>query len=418
MSVVSAIARAVLIGLVSSTLAVAPAQAGTLGDDGGPITNRAGVQFGILAHRGGLLEWPENSVEALRNSVELGFDAIETDLVFTRDGRGVLNHYDRLTDRCTHADRSIHELTWAEVSKVRCANLAGRKVVPRATFEDLAALLATHPDVALVLDIKAYSGQTDRSKRSWAARAMSLVGEHGLLDRTSVTTFYWDTVLPTIRRYGPDTYVAALDIGGLDLDRVRRAAELGADGFGIRMRSTSEYLARYVRAKGMDLLPWEVEGTHARSFTIHYGGRRQLLTSNVPTRTRANLVKGRIDLDPVPKVVTTRLAVGVTVSAATYRAGRRHYPRVVGVAVPKAKVAMLKDVTLAITVRGGTGKGRLSVYGRGTTLSSSVLVDLPKGTRTITVRVPLGDDGRLRLFTTRDAHLTVKVVAFTNVRFA
>ena len=412
------VVRSLVAALVLSMLAIVPARAVTLGDDGLPITNAAGATFGILSHRGGAAQWPENSVEAYTASVDAGFDAIETDIVFTRDGRGVMSHYDVLPERCTQAGKSIHKLTYAQVAAVRCQDLDGQFVMPIPTFEELAAILKGHSDVGLTLDIKSYTGQSASGQRSWATKAMQLVKKHGLLAQTSVLTFNWDRVLPTVRKYAKKNYVLALDHGKMDLDRVRLAAKLGADGFGIKMKYTSEYLARYVKAKGMDSVPWEVVGVEQRAFTIHYGGRTQLFSSDTPTTTRANLVGGKINLNPVPNPVTTTLAAPTTVSNATYKANKRQYPVVLGKAVPSADVAMLKNVTLAITVTKGPGKGSLSVYGSSTPLSSSVKVGLPKGTSTLTVQAPLGDGGKLRIYTTKTVKLTVKVVGYTRVRFA
>lgn len=402
--------------LAASLSWVAPAQ--TLDANGDPITNDAGVTFGVLSHRGGKAVWPENSVEAYTKSVAAGFDTIETDILFTTDGRPVMSHYDLLPDRCTRAGDSIHKLTWAEVSLVRCANLTGAKVVPIPTFEQLAQVLAGHSEVGLTLDIKSYSGQSAKGQRSYASRAVRLLRDNGLLPQSSILSYHWANALPTIRKYAPKTYVLALDHGKMDLDRVRLAARLGADGFGIKMKYTPASLARYVRAKGMDSVPWEVIGTERRAFTIHFGGKTQLFSSDDPAKTKADLIAGRIDLNPAPKPTLTTLATRVTVSKATYRANRRQYPLVLGRAVPSAAVAMLDKVTLAITVSRGPGKGSLNVGASSSPLSSGVKVALPKGTKTLTVTAPIGDGGKLRIYTSKTVKLTVKVVGYTRIRFA
>lgn len=418
MAVHRTLVRSIVAGLILSAVAFTPAGAVTLGDDGNPITNDAGTTFGILSHRGGAKESPENSAEAFTASVAAGFDSIETDIVFTKDGRGVMSHNDRLPARCTQAGKSIHKLTYAQVAKVRCANLDGAKVVPIPTFEELAAILKGRPDVGLTLDLKSYSGQSASGKRSWAAKAMQLVKKHGLLDRTSVITFQWASTLPIIRKYAKKNYVLALDSGAMDLDRVRLAAKLGADGFGIKMKYTSEYLAGYVKSTGMDSVPWEVVGREQLAFAIHYGGRTQLFSTDTPTASRADLVGGRIDLNPVPDPVSTTLATPVRISKATYKANKRQYPVALGKAVPSADGAMLRNVTLAITVTNGPGTGSLYVGGNSTPLASSVKLALPKGTATLTVRAPLGDGGKLRIYTTKTVKLTVNVVGYTRVRFA
>jgi len=421
MAALTHLVRATSAVLVTMALAltsgpVAPAT--TLGTDGKAVTNAAGTTFGVLSHRGGAGQWPENSAVAYRNSVAEGFDSIETDIVFTADGIGVMSHYDVLPTRCTKAGRSIHLMTIAEVASVRCADLTGAMVVPIPTFRELAAILAGHTDVRLTLDIKSYPGQSRSGKRLWASRAVRLVRDAGLLRQTSILTFYWADALPVIRKYAPKAYVLALDNGTIKLDRVRLAARLGADGFGIKMKYTSASFARYVKAKGMDSVPWEVLGREHLAFTIAYGGKLQLFSSDTPTTTRADLLAGRINLNPVATPTRTTLPIPKTVSSGTYLAGKRHYPRVLTTAVPAADVAMLRDVRLAVTVTGGRGKGSLYVGAMSSPLASSVRVALPKGKRTLTITAPLGDGGKLRIYTTRTVKLTVRVVSYTRMRFA
>lgn len=413
--------RATAAGLVTIALActagpVAPAT--TLAPNGKPVTNAAGTTFGILSHRGGAGQWPENSAVAYANSVAERFDGIETDIVFTSDGVGVMSHYDVLPTRCTEAGRSIHRMTLAEVALVRCADLTGAKVVPIPTFAELAAILKGHTDVGLTLDIKSYHGQSGAGKRAWASKAIRLVRDAGLLAQTTILTFYWADSLPVIRKYARKVYVLALDNGTIDLDRVRLAARLGADGFGIKMKYTSESFVRYVRAKGMDSVPWEVLGTEFQAFTIAYAGKLRLFSSDMPTETRADLLAGRINLNPVARAATTSLPSPVTISNGTYSANRRHYPRVLKTAVPAADVAMLRNVTLTVTVRAGKGKGKLYVGAMSSPLKSSVTLRLPKGTGTFRIAVPLGDGGKLRIYTTARVKLAVKVVSYTRVRFA
>lgn len=393
------------------------ALAGTVGGDGKPITNSAGVTFGVAAHRGGALEWPENSLDAFAASAAAGFDSIETDILFTKDGRAVLSHNDKLPTRCTNAGKSIHRLTLAQVELVRCADLTGRKVVPITTFEQLTSILTAHRDVGLILDIKSYSGQTASGQRKYAAKAIALVKKHELLDRTSIISFHWKAALPAIRKAAPKVSVLALDTGAVDLDRVRLAAKLGANGYGIRMKDTSAYLARYVKSRGMDSAPWAVQGDEQRAFVIHYAGLRQLLLTDAPTNTRADLIAGRIDLNPVPRPVTTTLTKPITISSTTYKVNKRQYKKVLGKAVPAARVAQLDTVTVAITVHKGPGKGRVHVGANSSPLSSSARAALPKGTKTIQLKTPLGDGGKLRIHTTKKVKLTVKVLAYTRIRF-
>jgi glycerophosphoryl diester phosphodiesterase len=396
--------------------ASAPAQ--TVDGDGNPITNDAGVRFGILSHRGGAAQWPQNSVEAYQNSVAAGFDTIETDIVFTKDGHGVMSHYDTLPSRCTHAGSALHTMTLAQVSQVRCEDLSGQKVVPIPTFEQLAEALSADPAVGLTLDIKTYASQTAAGKRSWASKAIGLVKSHGLLARTSIITFSWKYVLPTIRSIAPKLYVLALDGHAADFDRARLADRLGASGYGVKMRNTTVYFAQYVKSLGMDSTPWEVLGSEQLAFWIHYGGKVQMFSTDTPAETRASLLAGDIDLNPVGTPVTTTLAAPATISRRTYTAKHRHYPVVGTSVVPSSALPMLNDVTLSVTVTGGTGKGSLYVKPASAPGSATTRIALPKGTAKLTVHTTLGDARKLRVYTTATVKLTIQVVAYSRMRFA
>lgn len=418
MSAVNHLRGAVAVASALMLLVALPAssQAATVGSDGRPIVNSAGTTFAVVAHRGGAGQWPENSLEAFTNSVAAGYDGIETDLLFTVDGHPVMSHYDTLPARCTSAGLKIHQLTWSQVSKVRCANLAGQKVVPIPTFAQLAAVLEGHPEVGLTLDLKTYSGQSAAGMRSYASRAMALLARYSLAAQTRILTFTWDTILPTIRKSSPSIYVLAYDTSKLDLDRVRLADSLTANGYGVRMRDTSAFLARYVKSTGMESVPWEVTGAEQRAFAIYFGGKNQSFLDDKPGTLQADLVSGAINLNPVAIPTTTTLTKPVTVSTATYYASAPRYPLVLGPAVPAGDLPMLDTVTLAITVTNGPGTGTLRVAPRSGTLGR-VSAPLPKGTATMKLTVPLGDDGKLRIDTSKTVRLTVKVLSYTRLRF-
>ena len=54
----------------------------------------------LIAHRGGSMEAPENTLQAFLHSCKLGVDVIETDVRITKDGKILVCHdekFDRLT---------------------------------------------------------------------------------------------------------------------------------------------------------------------------------------------------------------------------------------------------------------------------------------------------------------------------------
>ena len=49
-----------------------------------------------IAHRGGSGLWPENTIEAFRNAIDLGADGLELDVHLSRDGVLVVHHDEAL----------------------------------------------------------------------------------------------------------------------------------------------------------------------------------------------------------------------------------------------------------------------------------------------------------------------------------
>jgi glycerophosphoryl diester phosphodiesterase len=394
-----------------------PASAQTVNDAGKPITNNAHQTFVVVAHRGGLSYWPENSVEAYQNAAAADYEAIEADIIFTKDHQPVMTHYDLIRSNCTSAGLRIHNLTWAEVSQIRCADLNGDLTVPLPSFAELAAILKQYPRVGLFLDIKAYSGQSAASRRDYAKRSVDLVKKAGLLSRTRFITFSWNKTLPTLRKYAPKAYLVAYDHAELSFTNAKLAAKLGADAYGAEMRYSTATMARYVRALGMDFKPWQVNDTEGLASTIYFGPKKIWLTSDSPSRLQTQLKDGDIDLNPVAVTTTQTLAQPVTISEGTYQAKKLQYPKVLGTAVPVADEPMLETLTVKVSVSGLTSKAKLYLGGRGTAYREAKLT-LTKKTKTVQAKVIMGDGGKLRVWCDHKVKLKIEVTGYSRLRFA
>jgi glycerophosphoryl diester phosphodiesterase len=404
----------VAVSLAFSLAAVASAK--TVTSAGLPVVNTAGQTFKVLAHRGGAAQWPENSLEAFTGAAEAGYDGIETDMAFTLDGIAVMSHYDKLPSRCDQRTR-IHEMTWEQVQTVRCADRTGAMTVPIPSFLQLAEVLAAHPGVALNLDIKTYTGQSSAEMRLYAYRAVMRVKDAGLLDRTRFLSFNWSVALPTIRKLAPSAYVLAYDHNGFDYDRVRLAAKLGASGYGTEARYTSVNLSDYIRSRGMEMVPWNITTTQGQAMAIFSGPKTYWFMTDSPSSMTAKLTGGTGHLNWTAADVVTTLTKPVTVSKATYKANRDYYPRVLGNAVPSSKLAALKTVNISVTLTKGSAKNYLYAAARSSDSSSRIKVALAQGTSTVWLSVPVGDDGKLRIRTSKKTKLTIQVLSYTNTVF-
>lgn len=101
--------------------------------------------FLCIAHRGGALEAPENTMAAFENAIRVGCTYIETDAYATRDGQLLAFHDDRL-DRVTDRKGMIVDTDYADV---KMARIEGHHEIP--LLEDL---FGTFPEAKINIDAK------------------------------------------------------------------------------------------------------------------------------------------------------------------------------------------------------------------------------------------------------------------------
>ena len=78
----------------------------------------------IIAHRGGGLLWPENSLLACRNAAALGVHRVQVDVHLSGDGEVVVLH-DATLDRTPKGTGPVHFRSWAELSAIALRDAPG-----------------------------------------------------------------------------------------------------------------------------------------------------------------------------------------------------------------------------------------------------------------------------------------------------
>lgn len=157
----------------------------------------------IVAHRGGSLEAPENTVASVRHGVRSGADWVEVDVRLSRDGDAVVIH-DDTTDRTTDAPGLVAEQSTTALLKLP----AGRPRPAPTTAATLAAQHVSVPDfgdrfvservprlddvlavddVRLMIELK----QTARP-RELVDRVVAAIHRAGAADRVALGSFEFD----------------------------------------------------------------------------------------------------------------------------------------------------------------------------------------------------------------------------------
>jgi len=99
----------------------------------------------VMAHRGGSLEAPENTIESFKYAIEIGSDIIETDIQLSSDGVPYIFHDDDLK-RIPGIEKNFNDLLASEIDEL---NIFGDSKIP--TLEET---LKQFPDTKFQIDFK------------------------------------------------------------------------------------------------------------------------------------------------------------------------------------------------------------------------------------------------------------------------
>ena len=152
--------------------------------DNGVYSTVAREDYAVTSvnHRG-YISAPENTLEAYRLSALNGFNAVECDVSFTKDGYAVLLH-DSTVDRTSNGTGNITSLTLAEVKALdfgswKSPEYAGVQI---PTFEEFIALCKE-------LDLHPYIELKSALEDGQAEMLVGIVEQYGLLDDCTWISF-------------------------------------------------------------------------------------------------------------------------------------------------------------------------------------------------------------------------------------
>jgi glycerophosphoryl diester phosphodiesterase len=139
----------------------------------------------VAAHRGWKSAYPENTLLAFQQALELGADMLEFDLRFSKD-KVVMVIHDETVDRTTNGTGKVGELTMEELKQLDAGGWFGKvyEGLKIPTLEELCELLSSYPDVLLNVEIKPSPDAIEV-----ADTAIAILESHGYLPRCVFTSF-------------------------------------------------------------------------------------------------------------------------------------------------------------------------------------------------------------------------------------
>lgn len=196
------------------------------------------ITAGIIAHRAGGVEAPENTVKGIEVAYELGAKGAEIDIQRTSNGYYVVNH-DADFERVAGVSKTPNEMTLNEVKELRVDG------EPVPTLEEM--LDASRNKVILFVELK---GET--ADNQMADDAVRIIKEKGMEDQTVLISLKYD-ILDYIEQKYPEMqtgYLAFISFGEIEntpFDYLALEEEI----------STDETIAA-IHGKGKKVMVWTV----------------------------------------------------------------------------------------------------------------------------------------------------------------
>lgn len=178
-----------------------------------PLMRHSRILLGC--HRGDRTHYPENTMEAFKAAVELGLDAIETDVRRTKDGHLVLIH-DRDVLRTTDGEGFVDEMTLEEVKALDAGFWKG-EAFRGARIPTVEEFLQYISKTGLVVNWELKEWPKDHGEE-WSFQTVDLLVEllerYDMVDRSIMNSFS-----EQVLEYVADTWPGRFMIHGYPLYR-------------------------------------------------------------------------------------------------------------------------------------------------------------------------------------------------------
>jgi glycerophosphoryl diester phosphodiesterase len=208
-------------------------------------------EFLFIAHRGGAMHAPENTLTAFKKALESNSDAIEFDIRRTRDGVPVVIHDEDLK-RVANIDKRIAEMTLEDLKKIK---VFGAETIP--TLEEVLQELGSR--IIMFIEIKD-EGLEDS--------VVTLLKQYNVVDQSLVISFNY-TILTKVKNL-----YSGIEIGLLsNTPNVPINAAVKSKAMAILPRYTTitPQIIKEAHSKKLKVYAWTINDVAQALKIINYG---------------------------------------------------------------------------------------------------------------------------------------------------
>jgi glycerophosphoryl diester phosphodiesterase len=192
-----------------------------------------------MGHRGAAALEPENTLLSISRAMEIGVDAVEIDVRFSKDKELMVIH-DATVDRTTNGSGRVNSYTTKEIKELDAGK--GETVPTLQEVIDLAGNKAI-----LCIELK---------EEGTEARVVELVRRNNTVDHVYVISF-WHRAVKTVKEMAPDIKTGVLLVGcPVDTCVADHAA---ADALVMRYSFINAEFVNMAHGKGHEVFIWNID---------------------------------------------------------------------------------------------------------------------------------------------------------------
>jgi glycerophosphoryl diester phosphodiesterase len=233
------------------------------------------INVNIHAHRGGMLEYEENTINALKETYERGIRGYEIDIRQTKDGKLVLLH-DASLLRSVGIDRPIEYLTLNEIRKLRTKQ---GNTIP--TLEEVLDFFNDEEEVYVEFEMKTNNPMYDEATlKRYCDQLCDKIYAAKPPTSTYVLTSFDKRPLKYLKENRPKTELMLIKSEGLSENLLQEANELGIKRVACRIDGTTRGMVQHAKEEGFTVCLWP--GTSVEDFLLGVALGGDHLCTDVP----------------------------------------------------------------------------------------------------------------------------------------
>ncbi|OEF99200.1 hypothetical protein BHF71_09635 [Vulcanibacillus modesticaldus] len=233
-------------------------------------------KFLVIAHRGASAISPENTMIAFKRAIDIGVNAIETDVQMTKDGQLILIHDEKL-DRTTNGMGFVKDLTLEEIRNLDAGSwfsseYQGEKIPTLDEFFQLVKPTTLFINLEIKMGFVMYPGLEEK--------IVQKIKEYDMEKRVTISSFNHYSIA-LVKRIAPELNTAVLYTEGL-YQPWEYAKFIGATALHPYKEVVYSDIVRGAHQSGMKVFPYTVDDKKEMLSMIEMGVDG--LITNVPDR--------------------------------------------------------------------------------------------------------------------------------------